>query len=155
MSDNRLSIDERLDRVADLLEASTQKIAYLSELIVTNGQQAAQRDSALNAKLDRLSEEAAQRDSALNAKLDRLSEEAAQRDSAFNAKLDRLSEAIALFVEQTQERTAAFDDKLDRIAITLESQNRALEGHIRLAEQQAQSVATLTTLVSQLLATRI
>ncbi|HIK40960.1 hypothetical protein, partial [Thermoleptolyngbya sp. M55_K2018_002] len=86
---------------------------------------------------------------------DRLSEEAAQRDASLNAKLDRLTEAIAAFVDQTQQRTVAIDDRLDRIAITLESQNRALEGHIRLAEQQAQSVATLTTLVSQLLAARV
>ncbi|WOB44167.1 hypothetical protein HNI00_14160 [Thermoleptolyngbya oregonensis NK1-22] len=137
MSENQPTIDERLDRVAVLLETSTQQIAYLSELIVTNGQQAAQRDASLNAKLDRLSEEAA------------------QRDASLNAKLDRLTEAIATFVDQTQQRTVAIDDRLDRIAITLESQNRALEGHIRLAEQQAQSVATLTTLVSQLLAARV
>ncbi|WP_448603985.1 hypothetical protein [Thermoleptolyngbya sp.] len=47
------------------------------------------------------------------------------------------------------QRSAALDAKLDRIAVTLESQNRALEGHIQLAQQQAQTVATLTTLVCQ------
>lgn len=132
MSDNRPTVDERLDRVAGLLETSTQQIAYLSELIVSNSQAAAERDAAFNAKLDRIAEEGAQRDAALNAKLDRLVEVSTQHSQAI----------------------AAIDARLDRIAATLESQNRALEGHIQLAQQQAQTVATLTTLVSQLLAAR-
>ncbi|MBF2083415.1 hypothetical protein [Thermoleptolyngbya sp. C42_A2020_037] len=56
MSDNRPNIDERLDRVAGLLETSTQQIGYLSELIVSNSQAAAERDAALNAKPDRIAE---------------------------------------------------------------------------------------------------
>ncbi|GAB4141542.1 MAG: hypothetical protein Fur0046_17570 [Cyanobacteria bacterium J069] len=93
MSDNRPTIDERLDRITELLDAVVGQLA-------------------------------------------------------------RLSEQMTVSQQQADQRSAALDAKLDRIAATLESQNRALEGHIQLAQQQAQTVTTLTTLVSQLLAAR-
>ncbi|MGG6297835.1 hypothetical protein ACQ4M4_25865 [Leptolyngbya sp. AN02str] len=69
-------------------------------------------------------------------------------------QLAALSEQITMHIRQAEQRSAALDAKLDRIATTLEQQNRSLEGHMRLAEQQAQTVATLTNLVSQLLSAR-
>ncbi|MFQ3618824.1 MAG: hypothetical protein SNJ57_18135 [Cyanobacteriota bacterium] len=93
MSDNRPSIDERLDRIAELLDAVVGQLA-------------------------------------------------------------RLSEQMTVSQQQADQRSAALDAKLDRIAATLESQTEALQGHIQLAQQQAQTAATLTTLVSQLLAAR-
>lgn len=127
-SDNRPNIDERLDRVADLLDTAVGQLARLSEQMTASQLEQQQRSAALDAKLDRLVEASTQQNQAIA--------------------------ALAHQAEQQTQAIAAIDARLDRIAATLESQNRALEGHIQLAQQQAQTVATLTTLVSQLLAAR-
>ena len=70
-------------------------------------------------------------------------------------QIGRLSEQITRSENLFEARTASLDAKLDRIADTLSQQSRSLEGHIRLAEQQSQTTAQLTNLVSQLLTTRV
>ncbi|GAB4469443.1 MAG: hypothetical protein OHK0037_27670 [Elainellaceae cyanobacterium] len=146
MSDNRPSIDERLDRVAALLETSTQQIAYLSELIISNSQAAAERDAAFNAKLDRIAEEAAQRDAALNAKLDRMAGEAAERDAALDTKLNDLTQAIATLTHQM----GVMAETLTRVDLQLERLATVTENQSRISAEQAATTAALVRLVTVL-----
>lgn len=155
MSD-RPSIDERLDRVAGLLETSTQQIAYLSELIVSNSQAAAERDAAFNAKLDRIAEEAAQRDATLNAKLDRLVEVSTQQSNAIaaiDARLDRIAQAAE---QQTQaiatltHQMGVMTETLTRVDLQLERLGTLLENQSRISAEQAATTAALVRLVTVL-----
>ncbi|HIK39764.1 hypothetical protein [Thermoleptolyngbya sp. M55_K2018_002] len=98
MSDNRPSIDERLDRTAGLLDAVIGQLARLSEQMTISQQQAEQRDAALNDRLDRIA-----------------------------GVIERQSEAIATLTHQMgvmTETLTRVDLQLERLGTLLENQSR-------------------------------
>jgi archaellum component FlaC len=131
MSDNRPSIDERLDRIAELLDAVTGQLARLSEQMTISQQQADQRGAALDAKLDRIAETAEQQNQAIA----NLSHQAEQQ-----------TQAIATLTHQM----GVMAETLTRVDLQLERLATVTENQSRISAEQAATTAALVRLVTVL-----